>query len=319
MKICLVTPAPPGSRSGNRVTAERWARLLDELGHETSVHERWDGEDCELLIAVHARRSADSIERYAAAHPGNPLIVGGAGTDVYEKARDPRTAAAFERATRVVVLQPAAIEALPAAVRERARAIYQSAPSPGLPPARRADVFQVCALGHLRAVKDPFLLAEAVRRLPASSRVHAVQAGAALDEGTRERAQRETADNPRYRWLGELPHDEARDVLRHSQLLVLSSRAEGGANVVSEALAAGVPVLSTRIDGTTGLLGEDYPGLFPVGDVAALAALLERAESDRAFLMKLSLACAEKAELVRPEREREAWREILGELFAGRS
>jgi putative glycosyltransferase (TIGR04348 family) len=315
VRIRLVTPAPAGSRSGNRVTAERWARILGELGHEASIAERWDGEPCELLIALHARKSADSIERYREAHPDAPLIVGGTGTDVYEGRRVDETTSSFARATRIVVLQPDAIRSLPEPVRGVARAIYQSAPSPGPPPPRPPELFQVCALGHLREVKDPFLLADATRRLPETSRVHAVQAGAPLDEGTRERAERETTDNPRYRWLGELSHDEAQGVLRRSQLLVLTSRAEGGANVVSEALAAGVPVLSTCIDGTTGLLGEDYPGLFPVGDAEALAALLSRAESDRTFLMKLSLWCADRAELVRPEREREAWRELLDELF----
>jgi putative glycosyltransferase (TIGR04348 family) len=314
MRICLVTPAPVGSTSGNRVTAERWSRLLTELGHETSVEEAWDGSDCDLLIALHARKSADSVQRYRASHPGAALIVGGTGTDVYEDAVS-ETIGALSQATRIVVLQPTAIDALPESVRPNARAIFQSAPSSGPPPATDPDVFQVCQLGHLREVKDPFLLADATRLLPVASRVRAVQAGAPLDAGSGEQAERESADNPRYSWRGELSAADAHELLRRSRLMVLTSRAEGGANVVSEALAAGVPVLSSRIDGTVGLLGADYPGLFPVGDAAALATLLGKAETDRAFLMELALWCADKAELVRPERERAAWKELLDEMF----
>ncbi len=60
-------------------------------------------------------------------------------------------------------------------------------------------------------------------------------------------------------------------------------RGEGGANVLSEALAASVPILATRIPGSVGILGPEYPGYFPVGDTEALAALLWRAETDRDF------------------------------------
>jgi glycosyltransferase involved in cell wall biosynthesis len=66
--------------------------------------------------------------------------------------------------------------------------------------------------------------------------------------------------------------------------MVLSSLSEGGANVMSEAVAARVPVLATRIDGSIGLLGRDYPAYFPVGDTEALARLLNRIETDAAFL-----------------------------------
>ena len=62
--------------------------------------------------------------------------------------------------------------------------------------------------------------------------------------------------------------------------MVLSSLSEGGANVISEAVAAGVPVLASRIDGSVGLL-DDYPGYFPVRDTAALARLLERSRAVR--------------------------------------
>jgi glycosyltransferase involved in cell wall biosynthesis len=142
-----------------------------------------------------------------------------------------------------------------------------------------------------------------------------VHAGRPLDADTVATAEREMRENPRYLWLGEVSHEAALDVLARSRLLVVTSRSEGGANVVSEALAAGIPVLSTRIDGSTGVLGDDYPGLFPVGDVGALVELLQRVETDDEFRHRLRAWCARSAELVRPGLERDSWRNLLGELF----
>ena len=97
---------------------------------------------------------------------------------------------------------------------------------------------------------------------------------------------------------------------------MVTSRLEGGANVISEAIAAGVPVLSSRIDGSIGLLGPDYPGVFPVGDTDALAALLVRCERDAAFLRALAERCVALRPLVDPARERASWRALLAELPA---
>ena len=77
---------------------------------------------------------------------------------------------------------------------------------------------------------------------------------------------------------------------------------------------AGVPVVSTRIPGSVGLLGEDYPGYFPVGDAHALAATLTRAETDASYLADLAERCEELRAAFTPEREREAWRGLLAEL-----
>ena len=163
-------------------------------------------------------------------------------------------------------------------------------------------------------MKDAFLAADAARRLPHASRVRVVHLGAALDAGADVHARREMAENPRYRWLGPRRRSEALATLAGSALLVITSRAEGGSNALSEALASGVPVLSTCVDGSMGVLGRDHPGLFPVGDAAALAALLTRAETDAEFLATLRAAGERVRSLVDPAREREAWRGLLVEL-----
>ena len=98
--------------------------------------------------------------------------------------------------------------------------------------------------------------------------------------------------------------------------MVLSSEMEGGANVVSEALVASLPVVSTRISGSIGMLGEDHPAYFEVGDTAGLAALLEKCETNPDFLAGLAARSRELAPLYDPAREEEAWRQLLRELAA---
>ena len=74
MNIILVTPAPPGSRKGNRVTALRWGRLLRQLGHHVRVRQEYRGERCDLLIALHARRSFAAVDAFSRAQPQRPIV-----------------------------------------------------------------------------------------------------------------------------------------------------------------------------------------------------------------------------------------------------
>ena len=128
-------------------------------------------------------------------------------------------------------------------------------------------------------------------------------------------ARAEEARNPRYLWLGDLQRSAALRLLAGSRLLALTSRLEGGANVISEALAVSVPVISSRIAGSIGLLGPTYSGYFPVGDTEALRELLLRAESDAAFYRELKEWCERLKPLVDPARERESWKSVLAELL----
>jgi putative glycosyltransferase (TIGR04348 family) len=273
--------------------------------------------DGELLLALHAVKSAPAVAEFRRRFPGRPVCVALTGTDVNQ---DGSTAGVLHEtlrvADRIIALQDQMAARVPAEHRHKVRVIVQSfAPPPDLP-TPRTDCFEVCVLGHLRAVKDPLLAAEAVRELPASSRLHVVQLGGVLETEYAERARREQATNPRYEWRGELPRAEAVRIMAGCRLLVMTSRSEGGPSAVSEAVACRVPVVSTPTGGVVGLLGEDYPGYFPVGDAAALRALLLRCELDLKFLGELRAACDRVRPRVAPSAERAAWATLVRELVA---
>jgi putative glycosyltransferase (TIGR04348 family) len=316
MRIHLVTPAKRGSRAGNRTTADRWARHLRAAGHRVAVAGGWAGEPCDLLIVLHAWRRAEAAERFRAAHPEKPLIVALGGTDLYHFLfEDPETTTAtLARADRIVALHDRAHQTLPTRFHDRLVCIPQSAdplPRPRQPVKRS---FRACVIGHLRYEKDPLRAALAARQAPHDSRLHVLHLGKAYDESWAEAARAERAENARYTWRGERSHAEVRQLLATAHLLVLPSRAEGGPNVISEAAVAGLPVIGSRIEAMEGLLGNDYPGLFPVEDTNALAQLLTRAEREPPFYQTLERAIAERAPRFRPEREAEAWAKLIEEV-----
>jgi glycosyltransferase involved in cell wall biosynthesis len=84
--------------------------------------------------------------------------------------------------------------------------------------------------------------------------------------------------------------------------------------VISEAIVAGTPVIASRIAGNVGLLGEDYPGYFGVGDTCELARLILRAEIDAEFLIDLKTRCEKNAALFDPAHEKKTWGNLLKEL-----
>ena len=319
MRILIVTPAPPRSRSGNRVTALRWARLLRGVGHRVDVAEVFRRQRCDLLLALHARRSFLSIQRYRRLRPAAPLVLALTGTDIYGDIHtDPDAARALDLADRFILLQPHGLGELAHGHQRKAAVVYQSVVAPPGEFRPRADCFEVIVLGHLREVKDPFRTAMAAAALPPSSRVRVTHYGDALSPGMERLAQEQIAANPRYQWLGALPRGRALRMLARSRLLALTSTMEGGANAVSEAIACGTPVVSSRISGSIGLLGEDYPGYFPVGDTAALTALLHRIETDSDFLHGLEKACTQLRHLIEPARERDSLQELVTAVVADR-
>ncbi len=314
MHIALITPYGPQQRNGNWHTAARWARFLREAGHGVRTQVEWDGHQADLMIALHARRSHAAIRAFAERHPSRPLIVVLTGTDLYRDIRqDVDAQDSLELAHRLVVLQERGIGELGPRLAGKTRVIYQSSPDIERGPVHD-DRFEVLAIGHLREEKDPFRLALATALLPRTSRIQAIYLGCALDDEMAATAERAQASLPRWHWGGEVPHGAVLKHLSRARLLVLASRMEGGANVICEALAADVPVLASDIPGNRGMLGDDYPGYFPVGDERCLAERLLRAETDAGFYADLRDHARVRRALMRPEQEASRLRQLVAEF-----
>ena len=311
-RLFIVTPAGAGLRNGNRHTALRWATLLRASGHKVRVDVAWNGEPCDALIALHARRSHESIARYASTK--KPLILTLTGTDLYRDLPDsPEARASLEMAHRVIVLQDAALAELDATMRDKARVVYQSA-DPRLTHRPPKTPFRIAVIAHLRAEKDPLRAVAALAHLPGEA-MEVVQVGESLDEWFGKEAQVWATREARYRLLGSLPHRQALGWMAKSHVLVVSSVMEGGANVIAEAARIGTPVIASRMSGNVGMLGAGYPGYYPVADDRALAALLAQAAHDRRFYGRLKTALRGRRKLFAPAAERAALARVVREVL----
>ena len=322
--MCLVTPALADANNGNWQTARRWARLL--AGHyAVRLAKAWpdgptvdDGTD--LLLALHARRSAGSIAAWAQAHPQRPLVVALTGTDLY---RDIATDAAAQRslqlATRLIVLQDQGPLQLPEALRAKCRVVLQSCTRRQTLPKTTAHL-RVVVVGHLRDEKAPQTVFEAARQLRSDEGILIDHIGRELDPALGEQARATAGACPHYRWLGGLPHEAARRRIQRAHLLLHPSRMEGGAHVIMEAVQSGTPVLASHIPGNVGMLGSDYDGYFPPDDPAALVQRLREVRAGQqspggGVLARLHAQCQLRAPLFEPEAEQRALIDSLADLL----
>ena len=320
--LCIVTPALADANNGNWQTARRWAHML--RGHyAVRLAKAWpeskttdDGTD--ILLALHARRSAASVAAWAQANPHKPLVLALTGTDLY---RDIQSDASAQRslvlAQRLIVLQEQGPLELPEALRAKCRVVFQSSTRRATLPKTRAHLRAVM-VGHLRDEKSPQTLFEAARLIAPDEGIFIDHTGGALDPALGEAARQTALACPHYRWLGTQPHAATRARIQRAHVLVHTSRMEGGAHVIMEAALCGTPVLASRIAGNVGMLGAGYGGYFPPGDAAALAALLREARadigSDAGLLCQLQAQCSARAPLFEPRAEQAALLALLADV-----
>ena len=319
MQILIVTTKQPFATQGNAITCHRWAGLLRQLKHDvrtTTVDHPIEWEDVDCLIALHASRSHDAIADFRKQHLHRPIIVVLTGTDLHRDlnqsdAAGDRCRQSLAMATRIVLLEPESRQLLPPSAAAKADVILQS--SQPLPPSPKIDrePFDIAVVGHLRAIKDPFACAEAALLLPPDSKIQINHWGAALSQDIQEQAESLTAQNPRYQWIGELAHPQSRQRLANSDLMVISSVAEGGPAAISEAIVDGVPIIAHENAAIIGMLTRAYPGLYQNQSRQQLADLMSAAETDVRFYEELKLFIEKLRPQFLPDEELAALKNLL--------
>lgn len=314
--VLICSPTGEAQQTGNWHTARRYAELLESCGHSVDivVTEASAGQPAadasarlmqdppDALLVLHLARGADWISLGSQLRVPVAAVV--TGTDLYRDLGPEGKPPAVERAlsslrlsNRIITLQRSAAEELQARfpwLEGRMRVIAQTvAPTPGLqakPYEGLGDGGQwqhslrMLVCGHIRPEKDPLtalwgtvLLAEDHPEEAEAGLIHLQHIGGSLADDLSEEVLGMAALRPQLiTCSGQMLQAEIRRLMADQHLLIQPSRMEGGALVVSEAVAVGLPILASDVPGHRGLLGDDYPGLFPVGDEQALADLMAR-------------------------------------------
>lgn len=317
-----MSPALADSNNGNWQTARRWQQFLSDQ-FNVRIVKHWEESPATAndaaMIALHARRSADSIAAWAQNRgtdaQGSPgLILALTGTDLYRDIESDETAQkSLELAQHLIVLQEKGVEKLSEDMQAKTTVIFQSTTTrKTLTKAKRR--LKVVMVGHLRDEKMPQTLMEAAVLLRGYGDIFIDHIGGPLDPELAQAAEETMQACPNYRWLGNQPHGATRTRIQRAHVLVHASKMEGGAHVIMEAVCSGTPVVASYIDGNIGMLGAGYPGYFPLGNSHALANVLTQLQEDivnpkplppgkSSLYTKLKNQCAERAKLFASENE----------------
>jgi putative glycosyltransferase (TIGR04348 family) len=293
----------------------RWQSFLKKLGHEVLISNHWSGKNTDALIALHAYRSHASLVQFRKLYPHRPIILIMTGTDLYrDMPSHPEVLKSMEMSDAIIVLQSAALTMIPKHLQAKTHVIYQSTKSVKRKALLKKS-FLISVIGHLRPEKDPFCTPESLKYLRPESKIQVSHLGKAMSPEMKSLAKAYNKELKNYRWLDELSHSETLQQLSRSHLMVISSLMEGGAHVVTEAIAIGVPVIASDIPGNRGLLGDDYPGYYPVGDAKSLALMLQKTEFEPAFYKSLEAHIKKRVRYAQPSAEKRSIKSLTESLL----
>ncbi len=220
----------------------------------------------------------------------------------------------WELADRIVCGSEFAVNALSAIGGPRKKCVVVNAPTEtreifGRAPQRR-DVrnrkVRILFVGTLQLLKGIQYLAEALRQLPPGCIEARLVGLNRLSEKTTESLARD------FEIVGSVPRSEMAAHYQWADIFVLPTLSEGSANVCREAMAAGLPVITTPNAGSTAK-HEVHGLIVPAADPAALASAIARLASDQELCRRLERAAFAHAS----EQSFESYAKALADVVAG--
>ena len=159
---------------------------------------------------------------------------------------------------------------------------------------RRPDPGRIVSVGSLVPKKGHDVLLRALAELPQSARLTLV--GDGPERRALERQAQDLGLAERVHFAGAVPEPEVSSYLDGAEVFCLASRPtddgdrDGVPNVLIEAMARGVPCVSTTLSGIPDLLGDGRGVLVPPDDGASLATALRRLLDHRDEARRVAVA-----------------------------
>lgn len=168
-------------------------------------------------------------------------------------------------------------------------------------------------VGRMSPEKGPDVMIRALAAM-ASPEAHLSMIGSGTMEEECRRLAGRLGVSSRCRWHGIVP--DAASLLRAFDAIVLTSRTEGTPMILLEAMAAGVPIVSTSVGGVPDVVSAEEAVLVSSGDVPALAREVEEVLADPPGAAERARAAKHRLEqdfAVRPwvQRYREVYQAVL--------
>jgi len=156
-----------------------------------------------------------------------------------------------------------------------------------------ADTFVAGFVGRLAPQKRLDRLLQAIALTDAS--VHCVVAGDGEERSALVADAHRLGISGRMHFLGH--QEDISSFLQSLDVFVISSDREGLSNSMLEAMAVGLPVISTRVSGASDALeGDESAGIIVGFDPAAIAAAIEQLKRDPATRSEMGRAARQRAE-----------------------
>jgi glycosyltransferase involved in cell wall biosynthesis len=310
--ILVSSAYPLSSPKGNSITAKRIASLLSSAGHIAEAINTDMPPAADVMIALHATKALAASRRFKTQSPNSKLIIYLTGTDLYkdQPTNNPEFFEALSLADTLVISQPASLDSIPNCYKAKTSLVPASVLLPAVQHVSPPPSPSIALVGHLRPVKNPFLMNQALAQLSALD-VHAYTLGAALEPNMINEVNRWQKEDSRFKWLDDVAHAKTLSWMSQVNFTLNTSHSEGGSNAVTESIMLGTPVLASSIEGNVGLLGRNYLGYFEPGCSEELAKLINRALTDQDFSNDLALQIKELQPRFSAQKETDGWLSII--------